>query len=76
MNASYEKRERVPSTPSTDISKEHDLEYDDAGFKRATRLRRNFAFSASFSYVLAWIFLILVCFFLFLRMMIPVSGCI
>lgn len=32
----------------------------DAVIRRATRLRKGFALSASFSYVLAWIFLVLV----------------
>ncbi|KAL2190785.1 hypothetical protein L209DRAFT_674943 [Thermothelomyces heterothallicus CBS 203.75] len=58
LNTSSEKSH--PSTPSTPISKEHVPESNDAGFKRATRMRRNFALSASFSYVLAWIFLVLV----------------
>ncbi|KAL2196478.1 SUR7/PalI family-domain-containing protein [Corynascus similis CBS 632.67] len=48
------------SSPSTPTSKEHALDSSNASFKRATRMRRNFALSASFAYVVAWIFLVLV----------------
>ncbi|KAL2157379.1 hypothetical protein VTH06DRAFT_6197 [Thermothelomyces fergusii] len=60
LNASSEKSDHDPSTPSTLTSKEHEVDISDASLKRATRMRRNFALSASFSYVLAWIFLVLV----------------
>ncbi|KAK4243961.1 SUR7/PalI family-domain-containing protein [Corynascus novoguineensis] len=48
------------SSPSTPTSKEHASDSSNASFKRATRMRRNFALSASFAYVVAWIFLVLV----------------
>ncbi|KAL2017625.1 hypothetical protein VTK56DRAFT_1893 [Thermocarpiscus australiensis] len=52
------------SSPSTPTSRENPdpqgSEVTEAGIKRATRLRKGFALSASFSYLLAWIFLVLV----------------
>jgi hypothetical protein len=53
-----------PSSPASPTSKEQavpDAEgTDNAAHKQATRMRRNFALSASFAYLLAWIFLVLV----------------
>ncbi|KAK3301321.1 SUR7/PalI family-domain-containing protein [Chaetomium fimeti] len=49
-----------PSSPSSPSAKEQAVENDNASFKRATRLRRYFALSASFAYLLSWIFLVLV----------------
>ncbi|GAB1313927.1 SUR7/PalI family-domain-containing protein [Madurella fahalii] len=49
-----------PSSPVSPVSKEHGAEVNSVVIKRATRLRKGFALSASIAYVLSWIFLVLV----------------
>ncbi|AEO62353.1 uncharacterized protein THITE_2106444 [Thermothielavioides terrestris NRRL 8126] len=59
--ADNEKRHDSSSpSPSSPVSKEQAAGLSNAAIKRATRMRRGFALSASFAYVLSWIFLILV----------------
>jgi hypothetical protein len=51
------------SSPSSPTSKEelgHGTDLTDASIKQATRMRRGFALSASFAYLVSWIFLVLV----------------
>lgn len=58
MKSNTEKND--PSSPSSPTTKDQAVEGDNASYKRATRMRRNFALSASFAYLLSWIFLVLV----------------
>ncbi|KAK4236676.1 SUR7/PalI family-domain-containing protein [Achaetomium macrosporum] len=48
------------SSPTTKEQPSPPPGLDDASIKRATRLRRGFAFSACFAYLVSWIFLVLV----------------
>jgi hypothetical protein len=49
------------SSPSSPTSKEHlGSDLTNASIKQATRMRRGFALSASFAYLVSWIFLVLV----------------
>lgn len=65
-NNNDNKEEHDSSSPSSPVENAKGEEeqaatgLDNASIKRATRRRRGFALSASFAYVLSWIFLVLV----------------
>ncbi|KAK4153907.1 SUR7/PalI family-domain-containing protein [Chaetomidium leptoderma] len=61
----FRKEKNESSSASSPTSKEQQLAQDaeannNVGIKRATRMRRGFAMSASFAYLLSWIFLVLI----------------
>lgn len=63
MRPSTEKNDPPsPSSPSPQVSaaQQPAEASDNVSFKRATRMRKGFALSASVAYLLSWIFLVLV----------------
>jgi hypothetical protein len=53
-----------PNSAEQSQATEGAAEVNNASIKRATRMRKGFALSASFAYLLSWIFLVLVSRFL------------
>jgi hypothetical protein len=62
LRAAHTEKADSPSSSSSSAQEQPAqlAEADNASIKRATRLRRWFALSASFAYLLSWIFLLLV----------------